>query len=215
MNRPVLRRFVVFEGLDGAGTTTQLRLLGAALEKARIPHWVTCEPTSLPTGRIVRQVLKGEVDARPETLARLFSADRHEHLYGPEGIMVRLGRGELIVCDRYLFSSLAYQGVACGYDLPRALNAAFPLPELVIFFDLPASLAMDRVEARAEREIFETRPTQERVREAYEATLTEFSGQGMKILRVNASRPVAEVAAAIMEALRDFAGIEPMTGKHL
>jgi dTMP kinase len=211
---PILRRFVVFEGLDGAGTTTQLRLLGSALDRAGLPHFITCEPTSYATGRLVRQVLKGEVGARPETLARLFSADRHEHLYGPEGIVERLGRGELVVCDRYIFSSLAYQGVSCGPELPRLLNEAFPLPELVVFFDLPSAVAMGRVERRPEREIFETRPMQERVRDAYEATLGEYSGTGMRILRVDASATVQDVSRAIAAAIGELAGVELMTYKQ-
>jgi dTMP kinase len=204
----VLRRFVVFEGLDGAGTTTQLGILKSTLAAAGIPHWLTYEPSDLPSGRLVRQVLKGEVDARPETLARLFSADRHEHLYGPEGIVERLGRGELVVCDRYILSSLAYQGVSCGPDLPRILNAAFPLPELLIFFDLPTKVSMERVQKRPDREIFETLPFQERVREAYEAALSEYAGRGMGIVRVDASKPVEEVAMTIAAPVSRLLGIE-------
>jgi dTMP kinase len=200
-SRPILRRFVVFEGLDGAGTTTQLHLLDARLAKDGIAHWVTSEPSPLPTGRLVRQVLKGEVDARPETLARLFSADRHEHLYGPHGIVERLGRGELVVSDRYILSSLAYQGVSCGPDLPHMLNAAFPLPELLVFFDIQTRIAMDRLASRSEREIFETHPVQEQVQAAYEESLSEFAGSGMKIVRIDASKSVAEVTKAISEAV--------------
>lgn len=209
--RPVLRRFVVFEGLDGAGTTTQLKRLESGLASASIPHWTTFEPTSLPTGRLVRQVLRGEVEARPETLARLYSADRHEHLYGPGGVMERLGRGELVVGDRYIFSSLAYQGVACGPDLPRLLNSSFPLPELLIYFDLPATLSMGRVEGRGEKEIFDTLPFQEKVRRAYEESLTEFADSGMKILRIDASRSIDAVAVAVMEGIRAILGAPTTT----
>ncbi len=197
----VLRRFVVFEGLDGAGTTTQLKRVEAALGSARIPHWTTFEPTNLPTGRLVRQVLRGEVEARPETLARLYSADRHEHLYGPGGVLERLGRGELVVSDRYIFSSLAYQGVACGPDLPRLLNSGFPLPELLVFFDLPATVSMGRVDGRGEREIFDTLPFQEKVRRTYEESLSEFADSGVKILRIDATKSIEAVTEAVMEGI--------------
>lgn len=205
-NNAVLRRFVVFEGLDGAGTTTQLKLLETSLRKAGIAHWLSAEPTDLPTGRLIRQVLKGEVRTRPETLARLYSADRHEHLYGPEGIVERLGRGELVICDRYVFSSLAYQGVSCGPDLPRLLNSDFPLPELLIFFDLPSSVSMNRVLKRPDRELFDNESFQEKVRQAYEESLAEYEGRGMRIHRVDAAASVEEVAEGIASALAGLLG---------
>ena len=77
----VLENFIVLEGLDGSGTTTQLNLLGAALEKAGKRVFTTCEPSPLPTGQLIRRILGKEITTEPETLARLFSADRFEHLY--------------------------------------------------------------------------------------------------------------------------------------
>ncbi|MBL8966300.1 MAG: dTMP kinase [Spirochaetaceae bacterium] len=203
---PTLKRFIVLEGVDGAGTTTQLRRLDEALARRGIAHLVTCEPTPLPTGRLVRQVLKGEVDARPETLARLFSADRHEHLYGPGGVLECLGRGDVVVSDRYLFSSLVYQGIDCGPELPRLLNAAFPLPELLIYFDLPVEVSMARVERRAERDIFEHRTFQEKARAAYEAVLAEYADSPMRIVRLDASLPLEEVWARVAVAVGDLVG---------
>lgn len=205
---PTLKRFVVLEGVDGAGTTTQLRRLGEALGRAGVPHWTTCEPTGMPTGRLVRQVLKGEVDARPETLARLYSADRHEHLYGPGGVLERLGRGEAVISDRYLFSSLAYQGMTCGPELPRLLNGGFPLPELLLYFDLDTEVSMARVETRAERDIFEHRAFQERVRGAYEEVLAEYSGSPLRIARIDASLPVEEVFGAVAAAVGSVLGVD-------
>lgn len=207
-----LSRFVVLEGLDGAGTTTQLRLIDAALSRAGLPHWVTFEPTDLPTGRLVRQVLKGEVKARPETLARLFSADRNEHLYGKGGIVEHLGRGELVVCDRYVFSSLAYQGLSCGPELPLLLNGSFPLPELLVYFDLPAEVSMGRVEGRESREIFETEPIQERVSSLYASVVAAYEAKGLAVLRVDASRPIAEVTKAILGRLGPLAGASSLGG---
>jgi dTMP kinase len=203
---PTLPRFVVLEGLDGAGTTTQLRLIEKALTKAAIPHWITCEPTDLPSGRLVRQVLKGEVEARPETLARLFAADRNEHLYGKGGIVERLGRGELVVCDRYIFSSLAYQGLSCGPELPLLLNGSFPLPELLVFFSIPAAVSMSRVEGRESREIFETKPIQERVSSLYESVISGYEARGLSVLRVDASLPIEEVSARILQGLEKLIG---------
>jgi len=193
----ILKRFIVFEGIDGTGTTTQLKALGASLERAGIPHRVTCEPTELPFGKLVRSVLRGETEARPETLARLFSADRNEHLFGRDGIVEAIDRGETVVCDRYILSSLAYQGAACGLALPRLLNQDFPLPELLVYFDLDPELSMRRVDSRGAREIFEHLAVQRQVRSAYEKALSEFSASAMKIARVDASLSIEEVGLRI------------------
>jgi dTMP kinase len=202
-----LQRFIVFEGGDGAGTTTQLRLLDAALARAEVPHWTTSEPTDQPEGLLIRRILSGELARDPGTLARLYAADRNEHLFGSQGILEHLGKGEVVVCDRYIFSSLAYQGVTCGPELPALLNAAFPLPELLVFFDLPPLASMGRLESRELLEIFEELPFQEKVRAAYSEALERYSSSDMRIATVDASRSVEEVSAAILDAVGETLGI--------
>jgi len=88
----------------------------------------------MPVGMLIRQVLSGEIHAEPETLAYLFAADRNEHLYGQNGILEACTKGQLVLCDRYVLSSLAYQGSVCKNNLPARLNADFPPPELTVFF---------------------------------------------------------------------------------
>jgi dTMP kinase len=200
-SRAALERFIVFEGGDGAGTTTQLGLLGRALGRAGIPHWTCSEPTDAPEGLLIRRILSGELRRDPGTLARLFAADRNEHLRGEGGILERLGRGEVVVCDRYVLSSLAYQGVACGPELPAELNAGFPLPELLVFFDLPPEESLGRLGGRDRLDIFEELPFQERVRAAYKRELAHFASSGMRIATVDASRSVDEVADAVLRAV--------------
>lgn len=205
--KAILRRFVVFEGGDGAGTTTQLKLLGAALDSAGVSHWTTSEPTDRPEGLLIRRVLSGELDRDPGTLARLYAADRNEHLYGKLGILERLGRGEVVVCDRYTFSSLAYQGITCGPELPARLNEAFPLPELLVFFDIPPAQSMDRLGSRERLDIFEELGFQEKVRAAYREAIDRYSSCGMRIATVDASQSVAEVSAAILGAVGEALGL--------
>jgi dTMP kinase len=206
-SRTPLRRFIVFEGGDGAGTTTQLRLLGQALARAGIAHWTTSEPTDRPEGLLIRRILSGELARHPGTLARLFAADRNEHLEGDNGILERLARGETVVCDRYVLSSLAYQGVACGPDLPAALNSAFPLPELLIFFDLPPEQSLRRLGDRGRLDIFEELPFQERVNGAYREALASYASSGMRIVTIDASRSVREVSAEILRAAGSSLGL--------
>jgi len=196
-----LRRFVVLESGDGAGTTTQLRLIGEALAKAGVTHWTTSEPTAEPEGLLIRRILSGELRRDPGTLARLFAADRNEHLKGAGGILDRLARDEIVVCDRYVLSSLAYQGVACGPELPAELNAGFPLPELLFFLDLAPAQSLSRLGERERLEIFEDLPFQEKVEIAYRKALASFEGSGMRIERIDASRSVEEVSAEMLDII--------------
>ncbi len=206
-SREILGRFIVLEGGDGAGTTTQLRLIGEALTRAGAAHWITSEPTANPEGLLIRRILSGELAREPGTLARLFAADRNEHLRGDGGILDRIGRGETVVCDRYVLSSLAYQGVACGMALPAELNSGFPLPELLIYFDLPPEQSLGRLGDRERLDIFEELSFQERVRSAYLEALALLSSSGMRILRIDASRSVAEVSRDILGAIGETLGL--------
>ncbi|HRZ64359.1 MAG TPA: dTMP kinase [Spirochaetia bacterium] len=209
-----LRRFIVLEGVDGAGTTTQLKALGAALSAAGEPHWISAEPTGRPEGALIRRILGGELEAAPATVAYLFAADRCEHLYGSGGIVERLGRGEAVVCDRYILSSLAYQGATCGIELPLYLNDRFPLPSLLIYFDVDPRQSMSRIDGRERREIYELLPFQERVRAAYEEALARFEGGPMRILRVDAGLPAAEVGRAVLAAVGEELGLDLSAGSR-
>jgi dTMP kinase len=227
----IISNFVVFEGGDGSGTSTQLGILrrrfnaaaagegwlrrrdaaaefaadsAQAVYRALPPFHDTFEPSDGPVGRLVRAALRGEISLLPETLARLFAADRTEHLYGPGGILERTGRGELVVSDRYIPSSLVYQGIACGRELPERLNAAFPLPEALLFFDLEPETAQKRMEGREIREIYETLPFQTRVREGYRALLPRYREAGVRVAVIDASKSPEEVAGEVWRALENL-----------
>jgi dTMP kinase len=198
----ILRNFVVLEGPDGSGTSTQLELLKRRFEATGpVRLHSTAEPTGAETGRLIRRALKGEPPLLAETLARLFAADRGEHLYAREGIVERAGRGELVVCDRYVPSSLVYQGLECGEELPRTLNAPFPAPELILFFDLDPQLAEERLQNRKEREIYERLDFQRKVRDRYLSLLPLLRSQGSAVVLIDASRNVEEVAEQVCAAL--------------
>jgi dTMP kinase len=200
--KEILRNFIVFEGQDGSGTSTQLGILNERL--AGTPHWTTVEPTDLPSGRLIRSVLSGQTRAEAETLARLFAADRYEHIYGQEGIKARLDRGELVVCDRYFFSSLVYQSITCGFDLPWELNSGFPLPEYLLFFRLPPEVSMKRLMDRRDKDIFENADFQALVSQRYESVLGLFLGGGMKQITIDATGTVDEISAAIWRVVSEM-----------
>jgi dTMP kinase len=200
----ILRNFAVFEGGDGSGTTTQLALLEARFrslpEGAPALH-PTCEPTAGPVGAVIRSALKKEIALCPETLARLFAADRTEHLYAPGGVLERCRRGELVVSDRYAPSSLAYQGITCGDGLPRILNASFPVPELLLFFDVDPEIARNRLRNRSALELYEYLEFQQKVRQKYRSLLDEYRNAGVWVETVDATQSPEEVAKAVWSAV--------------
>jgi len=200
----IINNFVVFEGLDGSGTSTQLAMLKQKLTSLA-PNGpafsTTFEPTEGIIGKLIRSVLKKELVLKPDTLARLFAADRGEHLYAPGGIMERCRRGELVVCDRYTLSSLVYQGIECGIELPRCLNSPFPAPELLLFFDIDPNLAQQRMAGRPSLEIFEHIEFQEKVRNRYHALFDEYRKTGVRLVIIDASQSVEKVAEDVWKEI--------------
>jgi dTMP kinase len=156
-------------------------------------------------GLLVRRILGGEISVHKETLARLFAADRGEHLFAPGGIAERCRRGELVVSDRYTPSSLVYQGLDCGRELAETLNKAFPHPELLLYLDLDPAAAMERITQRKEkREIYERLDFQARVREAYLELLPAYESAGIRVYRLDGLQPPEEVAAQIWSAVQEM-----------
>jgi dTMP kinase len=202
----ILPNFAVLEGGDGTGTSTQLGLLKKRLGDGLYP---TAEPCAGPMGGIIRSALRGEISLRPETLARLFAADRNEHLYGPGGVVERCGRGELVVSDRYVPSSLVYQGIECGDELPETLNASFPAPELLLFFDLDPEIAWKRMETRPFKDRYEYPDFQALVRRRYRNLLPRYEDAGVRVVSIDASLAPPDVAEQVWRALEKM----PILGK--
>ena len=218
----ILQNFVVFEGPDGSGTTTQLNILGNLLHPADkspdylhvaepavlcvndLPIYKTFEPTNGSIGKLIRSSLRKEIDLSPETIAYLFAADRSEHLYGKEGIIARCRRGELVVSDRYLLSSLVYQGITCGEELPARLNQGFPQPELLIFLDIESETAQKRMAGRDQKEIYEDLEFQAQVCLRYKALLPILAEQGVRVEIIDSSPPAIEVAAKVWALVKNL-----------
>jgi dTMP kinase len=211
----ILDNFAVLEGCDGSGTTTQLELLSRRFNGSPGLFYATAEPTRGPVGELIRRLLKDGAEASgdaenagrvtPETLARLFSADRAEHLYGSGGIVERCSvRGELVVSDRYSLSSLVYQAVDCGEELPRMLNESFPLPELLVYLDIESETAEKRIAGRQDRQIFEYLEFQEKARKAYLNLLPVWEKSGVRVLALDGSRPPGEIAEEVWRAIAEM-----------
>ncbi len=194
----MLDRFIVFEGLDGAGTTTQstelvrrLRAIGSSCDH-------DCEPTEGILGTQIRRVLRGEESLHPCTLALLFAADRHEHLHAVEnGVVSRIEAGRTIVSDRYVYSSLAYQGVACGGEFVDRANSGFPHPQLLFFLDVPVSVCLERITDRGAAELFEKEHFLTAVAERYAEVIDRAERDGAVVHRLDGARPADSIAEEV------------------
>ncbi|HUK66190.1 MAG TPA: dTMP kinase [Anaeromyxobacteraceae bacterium] len=205
-------RFFVLEGLDGAGTTTQARLLTAWLKSRGRRVHVTAEPSGGPVGALVRQVLTRRVvgggndgaSLDPCALALLFAADRLDH--AAVEIAPRLAGGSDVVSDRFTLSSLAYQSLTCR--APRwveAINARALVPDLTLFLEVsPRTAVRRRFAASDRREIFEVPTFQRRVAQAYRAGIARLRAMGQRVVVVDGERPVEEVTAALARVVSRF-----------
>jgi len=197
-----IKNFIVLEGLDGCGTTTQTALLLDKLRKSGFEAVSTNEPTDGSIGRFIRSVLQKKESVDPFTLALLFSADRNEHVYGKNGIVAQTQAGIKVVCDRYLFSSLAYQALSMDLETVAQLNQYYPLPEYLFFVDLSAEECQKRMEARgAQKELFERLELQKRIEANYKKALSLMPDTGMKCSIIDGSGTVQEVHNQICQVL--------------
>ena len=200
--KKTIKNFIVLEGLDGCGTTTQTALLAEKLEKAGIQAVSTNEPTNLSIGRFIRSVLQKKESVDPFTLALLFSADRNEHVYGKNGIVEHTEAGKMVICDRYLFSSLAYQSLFMDYETVADLNRYYPLPEYLFYIDLSPEECQERMAARGEEaELFERLELQRKIEANYKKTLALLSGSKMKTIIIDGRSPIQEIHRQICKVL--------------
>lgn len=203
--------FVVFEGGDGAGKSTQVGLLVDALRAEGHDTLRTREPGGTPLGERVRELLldpaHGPVDARAEAL--LFAAARAAHV--AQLIRPALAAGRTVVCDRFADSSAAYQGAGRGLGLDRVaeLNAwatAGLVPDLTVLLDVPAGTGRTRREARdgTAGDRLETEP--DAFHDANRAAFLELAGRAPeRYLVLDATRPAGELSAAVRERLTGLA----------
>jgi dTMP kinase len=199
--------FIVLEGIDGAGTTTQGAMAAASLRQQSFAVLQTGEPSEGPIGALIRQALKGRVvlpagsgPMTEETLALLFAADRLDHLEAQ--ILPALAQGQIVLCDRYLLSSLAYQGAACPMGWVEEINRHAVSPDLTIFISAGVKAAARRRASRGGApELFESEERQRRVTRQYALAIARRARRE-RIVQVNGDRSRAEVGASVWEAMR-------------
>jgi len=151
-------KFIVFEGLDGSGKSTQLRSLYRRLSNENKRAEVTCEPTKGDVGKMIRKCLSYQIPADSHVIAALFAADRLDHIMRPDGLLNMLAEDVYILCDRYYLSSYAYQSMDIDLDWVMDINAVSVRklkPDCHIFIDITPELAMERLTKRKRLEMFE------------------------------------------------------------
>lgn len=199
--------FIVFDGMDGTGKTTQMHRLRERLEADGIPTVLTAEPTDSEDGRRLRRALAGAEPAGNSRLGALFLLDRIGH---NEQISAWLAEGKTVICDRYYYASMAYQGVGGSFDWVASMNLDCPdirRPDGCILLDMEPAESMARIHAGRSAdslEIYETVAQQTDIRARFVRIAEHLTGRE-PILFVNAAGTPDEVTERVLAAYRTIA----------
>ena len=200
-------RFIVFEGIDGAGKTTQIKLLAKYLSEQGRAVYCTAEPTETVSGGLLRDALSGVSRRTICEMAAMFVFDRINHNVNPvNGIQKMLADGFDVICDRYYYSSLAYQGSGTDPEWVGNMNLNCPeimRPDVCIFLDLTPEQSMARINRnRATQEIYENEEKLTQVRNQFYRVFEELKERD-NIQVVDAYRSVEEIHRNIVEVVEN------------
>ena len=198
-------KFIVFEGIDGAGKTTQINLLAKYLREKGRAVYCTAEPTETVSGGLLRDALSGATRRTICEMAAMFVFDRINHNVNPvNGIQKMLNDGFDVICDRYYYSSLAYQGSGTDPEWVGNMNLNCPeimRPDVCIFLDLTPEQSMVRINrGRATQEIYENEEKLTQVRNQFYRVFEDLKDRD-NIQIVNAYRTVEEIHQDIVKVI--------------
>lgn len=167
-------KFIVFEGIDGSGQTTQAQLMNNYLKENGCNVVLTKEPTlDSDAGRKIREVLDKKEKISPDKLQMLFAQDRKEHL--EKLILPALKQGYIVISDRYFFSTFAFGALDLDLEWLIKINKNFIFPDVVFILDVSSEVAMNRIRTRGEGfKFFEKKEKLSRVRQNYLALSKRF-----------------------------------------
>lgn len=202
--------FITMEGPEGAGKTTITQMLGKALQQEGYQVLLTREPGGVPISEQIREVILNKdntaMDSRTEAL--LYAAARRQHLV--EVVMPELERGGIVLCDRFIDSSLAYQGHARGLDIEEVYNInkfaiGDMMPDATLFFDIDPEEGLRRIQSNGEREVnrldLEALDFHKKVCEGYQFIINRWKE---RFIIVDAGRSIDEVFEETKASLLDF-----------
>jgi dTMP kinase len=193
--------FLAFEGIDGSGKSTQVKMLADQLTAEGHKVYTTCEPTTGPIGKMIRDIFNHRMEGDQRTIAALFAADRLEHLLDKkEGIIKKLSEGFTVITDRYYFSSYAYHSVHMDMEWVIEINkpsAELLRPDLNIYIDISPEISMSRIKKDRDRvEMYETLENQKHVYKKY-AEAFEREKSNEKIVSVNGDQLPKQIAGEV------------------
>jgi dTMP kinase len=195
------RMFIAFEGIDGSGKSTQVKLLTENLKNAGHKVYFTFEPTDSPIGSVIRNILNHRIEADHKTIAGLFVADRLDHLLNKScGILKKLDEGYTVITDRYYFSSYAYHGTHMPLEWvieANRLSAELLRPDINIYLDIPAETGIKRLNnGRNSVDLFENIENLKKVRNTYFEAFEKLK-EKENVFITNADRPTDVIAKDI------------------
>ncbi len=181
--------FIVFEGIDSSGKSTQAEMLKSYFLANQEQAEISSEPSNGIIGNLIRQALKQRIifsrdrNLFDEQMAYLFAADRHDHLYNEiDGVFKLIQDNYHVISTRYYFSSLAYNCETVDkFKFIQKLNARFPNPDLTIYIDIPIEISVKRLQERSLKEIYETKNKLTKVRSQYQQIFAEYKGRAIII----------------------------------
>jgi len=197
--------FIAFEGIDGSGKSTQVKLLKEKLEQAGLKVYTTAEPTESPIGKIIRDIFTHKMEADHRVIAGLFVADRLNHLLNKtDGIIKMLEEGYTVITDRYYFSSYAYQSTHMDLNWviqANSLSANLLRPDINIYIDITPEMSIDRLtKGRESIELYETVENLRNVRDKYFEVM-ELLEREEKIFITNGNRDPETISNEIWNTL--------------
>ncbi len=200
--------FIVFEGIDGSGKSTQISYLKERIEQSGTRCYVTREPSDGPIGCLIRQYLAGRMQADESALAALFVADRLDHLTNPiDGLAAKTEAGIAVISDRYYLSNYAYNGVRVPLEWvlqANSLCAGILHPDCHIFIDISPDAALERIgQSRFDKELYETRERLSEFRDAFFQIFDTVSGKET-IHIIDGSQTPEQIAQAVWEHVQPY-----------
>ncbi|ACK65315.1 dTMP kinase [Rippkaea orientalis PCC 8801] len=182
--------FIVLEGIDKAGKSTQAELLKNYFIHQQESAIISSEPTDGPIGKLIREAMQSQIIAIKnkhnfdEQMAYLFAADRHYHLYNDVDGVYKLMKEEHshVIATRYYFSSLAYNcNTQEEFDFVAGLNQRFPNPDIVFYIDINLEVAISRLSNASFREVYETEAKLKQVKHNYKSIFAKYTGRLLKL----------------------------------
>lgn len=206
-------KLVAIEGIDGSGKTTQAKILSAELKKSGHKVFSTKNPTDGEIGLFIRQILSGKKEFSPVSFQYLFVADR---AYQQEEIIKHLKKGEIVITDRYFWSSVAYGAVDRGIDFAKESNAEvllssfgilstyyqFLSPDLTVILDVSPKAALERLSSsRDSKDIYDKKEKLDKIAKGYEWLVKKFPEE---FTIISAEKPVEHVTKEIIEKIKSL-----------